>query len=112
MESPRWKPGDRRHGYCGDTFGGIDLSGGSCPLVSTRGFNRMQPWKTHGGNRGIGDMVTAVMLSVVPISVVARVRSLPLAASIGRSRGKPPVETGGSTDAKWRPGSTAGFSDA
>jgi hypothetical protein len=100
VESPRWKPGDRRHGYCGDAFGGADLSGGSCPLVSTRGFNRMQPWKTPGGNRGIGDTVTAVMLSVmlsvVPISVVARVRSFPLAASIGRSSGKPPVETGGS----------------
>jgi hypothetical protein len=81
VENPRWKPGDRRHGYCGDAFGGADLSGGSCPLVSTRGFNRMQPWKTPGGNRGIGDTVTAVILSVVPISVVARVRSLPLAAS-------------------------------
>ena len=23
------------------------------PLVSTRGFNRTQPWKTPGGNRGI-----------------------------------------------------------
>ena len=53
MENPRWKPGNRRHGYCGDTFGGIDLSGGSCPLAPARGFNGTQPWKTPGGNRGI-----------------------------------------------------------